>query len=156
MTTEHPYGMISVMPTLDVSTWRPYLAEGYLAGQAMERQIRRRRRWSWAITGVSAVLVVGFLAIAGPTEWRSVRTFHAITPWSQPARIHYAGNDYDPSGVPKPRSALRLLAGVPLNKVMRGNHRQPIWAQTVPGLGTGVLYEQRGSKYQEYDLLGGG
>ena len=127
-------------PTVDVSTWRPDLAEGYLAGQAMERQIRRRRRWSWANASAIALLVLAFLAI----EVRSVVTFHAITPWSQPARIHYAGRDYDPSGAPEPRASLNLISGIPLTKVMRGNHGQPIWAQVEWGFTTMELYEQRG------------
>jgi hypothetical protein len=136
---------------LDVSDWRPDLAEGYRAGQAMERQIRRRRRWSWSLASLSVVVLLALLAV----EVRSVVTFHAITPWSQPARIHYAGRDYDPGGVPEPKSSLRLFPGTPLTKVMRGNHGQAIWAQVKSGFTTMVLYEQRGAKYQAYVLQGG-
>jgi hypothetical protein len=107
---------------------------------------------------------VGLLVVVAPVEPRSLRTFHAMTPWSQPARIHYCGRDYDPGGVPVTKAALKtLVAGVPLTRAMRGNHGQQIWAQQSSGelrtkLGvpcTMMLYEQRGSLYQTYVLSGG-
>ena len=107
---------------MDVSTWRPDLAEGYLAGQVSERQIRRRRRWSWTMAAVSSVLVLACLAI----EVRSVLAFGAWQPWATPRHIRHCGQDYRQESGSQARS-LEQLHVVDLRKVMSGPHFQPVY-----------------------------
>lgn len=124
MTSKQLYGMIPAMkaPTLDVSTWRPDLASGYLAGQAMERQIRRRHRRNVTLAGLGLAV----LAVVGPFEFRSVWTFGAWMPWATPHHIRHCGHDYRQVSGSEVQS-LRQRHVVSLRKVMSGPHFEPIY-----------------------------
>jgi hypothetical protein len=118
------YGMILrvAAPTLDTSTWRPDLAEGYLAGQAMERQIRRQHRRNVALLTVGLAIVAALL----PFEARSVWTFGAWSPWATPHHIRHCGQTYRQESGSEVRS-LDQRHVVGLHRVMSGPHFEPVY-----------------------------
>jgi hypothetical protein len=143
--------MISSMnvPTHDVSTWRADLAEGYLAGQAMERQIRKQHRRNVTLLAVGLAIAAAVL----PFEARSVWTFGAWSPWATPHHIQHCGQTYRQESGSQVRS-LDQRHVVALRRVMSGPHFEPVY-EPVFALGGydacgSDLFVRSGDGYRDY------
>ena len=149
MTCERLYGKITRLDVADVSSWRPDLAEGYLAGQAMERQIRRGRRRNMTFLGLGLAVLVAVL----PFEVRSVWRFGAWMPWATPHHIIHCGRDYRQESDVGPRP-LEQLHVQGLRQVMSGPHFQAVYAPVLarfPFDACGPnLYLRSGNGYRLY------
>jgi hypothetical protein len=151
MTNEHPYGSITRVdaPTRDVSTWRPDLAEGYLAWQEQERQILRQHRRNVRLSALGLAVLTVLLAF----EVRSVWQFGAWMPWATPRHIVHCGQTYRQEEGSDVESLQRLHVGQ-LRRVMSGPHFQGVYAP-VPALGAfdacgPDLFLRSGSGYRDY------